>query len=121
MAEKVLSSQEVCAILDSCAKNNVTVLKFGGLQVRFGTTAEASTTNTTLGSQGPIASTSTNSDTKISEPNHDAINKDTLETEELLTREEQIQELYLTDPLEAERLMDAEELESDADDEPSDE
>ncbi len=108
-----LSSQEVCAIITSCATNNVSVLKFGELYLRFGPTAEEQPKSESAHPKTP--------DTAISEQQHEKQNEQTLEYESELTREEQLANALVENPLLHEELLRNGELEDDADDEPGDE
>lgn len=110
MAKSSLSSQEVCDIIKVCAETQALELKFDGLHIRFGTKAKD---NPPLVEPDPL--TKSNSDAEISEKQHAQLTKDSLEDDELRTREDQLAELLITDPLAAEEMLRNEELE-DADD-----
>ncbi len=113
--ENALSSRDVCEILSACAANKVSVLKFGDLYVRFGPSAEELATTAIVEAQEHAANSKTNSDKEISESDHERINREGLEVEELRTREQQLAELQITDPLAAEEMLMNEELEEDVD------
>jgi hypothetical protein len=95
----------VCAIIESSAKNGVRLLKLADLHIEFGPAPFS------LGSPYPITPTPA---AAVAEPNHERISQEGLEAEELRTREDQIAELLLTDPLAAEEMMRLGELQEDA-------
>lgn len=108
---KGLVAAEICLIIESSSKHQVSVLKFGDLYLRFG--PQASPQETVM---MPEPSTP---GVEIPEPDHAKINEATLRSEEAELRLFQIEELKLTNPLEYEELVRNEGIE-DADDEPGD-
>lgn len=98
-----LTSQDVCQIIESCAKNNVTTLKFGSLFLSFNRPVEKP-----------------NADTAISDQQIDHIqraqSKESLEQQEADFRQEQIAMAILENPVLAEQMIAEEDL-ADADDE----
>jgi hypothetical protein len=118
----LLKADEVCRIISTCARSNVSVLKFGDLYVKFGPTPirgkkdtkvsfESPSENFTAAAPDPIAP-----EAEISE-NAKRIDAESLEKDELDLREMQIQESVLTDPLEFEKGLASGDLENDGSDE----
>lgn len=93
--------EEVCRILEVSARSGVRLLKLADLHVEFGEVPEPV-------SPGALAPAPDGA-----EPNHERISKEGLEAEELRTREDQIAELVLTDPLAAEEMIRLGELDDD--------
>jgi hypothetical protein len=89
--KKSLTVEDICAILGSCDKNGVAALKFGDLQVEFF-------------DKQPETSVAHTSAPEIA-AEQSKIHNSALVEEEIRTREQQLEELFLTDPLEAERLL----------------
>lgn len=110
-----LSGEEICKIIETCAKAGVVTLKCGPLELSY----------------APALNKSPNADSPASEPTNSVSNpeniiqvqinaeKEALEDEEIRTREAQILELGITDPLKYEELLaqgelsEAEELDQD--------
>ncbi len=111
LRKSVLKADEVCGIILHSGKANVSELTFGDLHVRFGAPkSERQPEELSLvGQSQPTVPTS--SETILSDEEAARITKDTLEIQELLTREQQMAELQLTDPVEYERQLAAGELE----------
>ncbi len=82
----------------------------GGLELQFGDAPEVSYVEAPRVKRGK----------KIAEPNHEQENKDSLELDELRTKEEQVAMLILEDPVEFERQLADGELEEMIDDAGSD-
>lgn len=99
------SPEGIRVILEACEATGVSELRLGELHVRFGSHTEPTQDAASL---HPAKATA--------EPNHDQINQETLERDELLLREAQIEELLITDPLRAEELMNQGELKDYGDD-----
>lgn len=102
-----LSGEEVCKIIETCAKNKVYSLKCGPLELSFSPAKELSAPGPTIPASNPE---------KIIQEQQEE-QKKAIEEEELDTREDQIADLLLTDPAKAEELMEQGELEP-ADEEP---
>ena len=100
-----LSRQDICLIIETCAKNGVTILKFGDLDLNFGKPAE------------PVQIAST-PDKAISDANHELNTKNAIEKDEIDLREDAIAHMIVENPVMAEQMLLDEELE-DADDEQS--
>jgi hypothetical protein len=94
-----LSGDEICKIIEVCSKRGVSQLKLGPLSLDFQAFQPTR--------QKPVAPGPAIPDSAPEEVTREqqAIEKLALEKEEILTREGQIAELLLTDPAEAERLM----------------
>lgn len=105
-AKNDLQSQDICSIIDTCAKNKVTALKYGGLEISF--LAETVIPKTVL-SNPP--------DNDISEEQHVQNNTESFLKEEVMTREEQLALLLIEDPVRYEQMLEDGELEEDAADE----
>lgn len=110
MAEKheknFLSGAEICTIMETCAKNGVYTLKCGPLELTFHKPPESPKT-------APEPTNSVTNPQDIIEVMKKT-EQSSLEKEEILTREEQIAELMLTDPAKAEELMEQGELVADS-------
>lgn len=107
-----LSSEEICQIVETSAKNGVALLKYGTLEVRFGKQTEAPPTS----GEVQIAATP---DKEISAQTHEQNTKDAIELDELTLREDAIAHMIVEDPVRAEEMLLDEELEdadADADD-----
>lgn len=100
-----LSGKEICTIIETCAKKGVGEFSYGPLSFNFGNRLAPQPARN--GPQKP--------ENVIQEQQN--IEKETLLTEELRTKDDQIAELMITNPLLAEELMIEGELEdSDEDD-----
>lgn len=94
-----LSGEEICKIIEVCSKRGVSQLKLGPLSLDF---QAFQPTRQKPVAPGPAIPDSA-PEAVLQEQK--AIETQALEREEILTREEQVAELLLTDPAEAERLM----------------
>lgn len=101
----LLSSLDICTIIEACAENQVTKLKYGDLYLELGRQTPRDTVPTQTVSPG----------TEIPEINHDKITQESIETDEVKLREAEIAELMLTDPRRAEEMIENGELEDDTD------
>lgn len=114
--ETELSSVDLCPILEASAKAGVTELKFRGLHVVFGRTAEQVVTmDPRFGlpaypfvQQPPAAKT----EMDLSAEQHKLIRKQYLENAETNLREDQLAELLVTNPQLYEELLQKGELEN---------
>lgn len=97
-SEKNWSADDICRILEASAKAGVRTLKFAGLDVEF---ESAGVTNPNGAPAHYIAPPTA----EIAEPNHVAQDRESRLMDELKMREDQIEELLLSDPVEAERLI----------------
>lgn len=88
-----LSGDEICSIIEVCAKRGVGEFVYGPLSFNFGTKKDTQPARN--GAQLP--------ENVIQE--QQKIEETTLLSEELRTKEEQIAELLITDPLYAEELI----------------
>lgn len=100
-SENELKTTEVCLILEACAKSGVSELRFGTLTVRFHRPVEQ------IVQYAPVIAPA-----QVSADQAKAA-KESLEYDSLVTREDQIAELMITDPAEAEQLIKDGELEED--------
>lgn len=97
-----LTVAEACLIISLSAKEGVSVLKFRGLQVEFGTLSKdrpEPPSSPSPWKPGVIPSAA------MEVPPHEEQAKEAAELDELRLREEQIEELLLTDPFKAEELI----------------
>ena len=99
-----LSGEEVCKILESAAKAQVTELKFRELYVSF---AYKPPVDLVL-APGPAIPVHGSANEQREQANEQS--KELL-TEEIRTREAQIEELWITDPALAEKMLEEGELE----------
>lgn len=97
--EKALTTQDICAIMEACSKTSVSKLKFGGLSLEFD---RPTNPNRTVEENFPVPLV-------VAEKNE----RDAILRDEVALREEQIKEMRITDPLRAEELLLAGELEDD--------
>jgi hypothetical protein len=88
-----LDYQNVCLIIESCAKNGVYLFKLGDLEVHLGVKPSA---------PGP-AILESHPEKIIQEQIKQE--KEAIEDEEIRTKESQIEELLITDPFKAEELI----------------
>ncbi len=112
-----LSAKDVCDIIEASAKHKVTILKFGELQIEFGTKVEPQATSVAQEVFSPL---NNNPDKEISEKAHEASTKATLVADELELRAEQIALMQIENPLLAQQLLLDGELEDDDGDDESD-
>lgn len=110
-----LSAEEVCVIIKVCGEAKVTELKLGDLQVIF-LPKEETRPGVTL--KSPLASLDQAppplTAAEIAEIQRKEAKK-ALERDEARVRKEQLEEMFLTDPLRAEELLRQGELEPDGD------
>ena len=102
------STEEICRILETGAKVGVQELTFNGLHVRFGRPAENHAPGPAQDLKIP---SSAPSETAVSEEQHEKQTQDALEADELQLKEDRLAQLFIENPLEAERLLMAGELE----------
>ena len=106
---KRFTAKELGEIIRECKQQGVSELSFGDLRVLFGTSANKDLTQEIPAKAQPITTSQ-----------HEVQNKEAIEQAELEYRDQQIAELMITNPLEAERLINSEELvEDDLDDDRS--
>lgn len=118
---KGLATADVCLIIEKCDIHGVASLKFGDLELSFCPPVETPALKRQphrADSTGTVEPHSTIPDATMSDQQHKNLSKAALEQDELTLREQEIAELLITDPLEAERMLRDEELEDDDDDEP---
>lgn len=96
--DNILTPADVCAILKACGDSQVRVLKFANLYVQFETKAQNATEPFTAGP-----------DTEISETNK-IIERESLAQDEQAVRQDQLDQMWIENPLEAERILLAGEL-----------
>ena len=108
----VLNADSICRILESCAKARVARFCISGLSVTFGTPARPEGV--------PSLPKSTPLPQKIPENaisagiNHDTQTKDAIEAEEIRLKQERLEQMFIENPLEAERMLMSGELEENA-------
>jgi hypothetical protein len=96
-----LTAAAVCDIIQTCARSGVAVLKFRDLEVTFGKLANV---------DAPLAPEASLPEAEISEPKLRELHEESLNKDVERVREEQLEDLILTNPLEYERLYAAGEL-----------
>ncbi len=123
-----LTSDDVCAIIEASAKNEVSVLKFGDLHIEFGMNATQLRKlfpppdyPVSVGPLSPLSQPPSPAGAAIPETQHDKMNKNAIENEELRLREEEIANAIIENPLLAEELLREGELEDDDDGDGDDE
>ncbi len=109
-----LTAEEVCAMIEACSKSQVRELKFAGLHLSFNPQVEQAviewSPQETAGKKVSDSEPKT-PDTEISDQAVAAQAQDTLEHEELRAKEQQLDELPLTSPLDYEKAMASGDLE----------
>jgi Tfp pilus assembly pilus retraction ATPase PilT len=110
-----LSSREVCLILDSSAKAGVSELRFGDLHVKFGGPAEIRISGDLPPYPFVKQSSAIAPVVDLTEAQHEKQNKDSIEMDEILLREEKLARALVEDPSEYERLLERGELSDDVD------
>lgn len=104
-----LSSDDVCAIIKASGDSGVTSLKFGYLQIEFGKPIEQTRVDLVQSAPTPPS----NPDTEISDDARVMRDKAELVVDELKTRDDQVAQMLIEDPLRAEQLLLDGELEDD--------
>jgi len=99
-SKNFISVDEVCKIIDTCRKRGVSKLEFGPLVLHFGALEHSS---------APEQVISVKSKEKLQKEMVNA-EKDAVTADEVALREEQMAELWITDPLRAEEMLSAGEL-----------
>lgn len=102
--KNVLSGEDVCRIIESCGKSNVRVLKFSGLHLRFGVRAEPKRQADPEPGPLELMQAIPASDPKILEEAA-KIQRKTIQQQEAALRQQQLDELILSNPEEYERRM----------------
>lgn len=97
--ENFISGEEICKIIQIAAKSGVTKMQFGPLALEFGNPPKKS-------APGPAQPEVPENVSQ--EQQHEE--EKALLNEELKTKEEQFSELWITNPLEAEKLLASEEV-----------
>ncbi|MBL7716588.1 MAG: hypothetical protein JNL01_14080 [Bdellovibrionales bacterium] len=97
------STTEICRILEVGAKVGVQELRFHGLHVRFGRPAESLSPGPALAR--PSIPSSAPPEKAISEEQHNKQTQDALEADELRLKEDRLAQLFIENPLEAERML----------------
>lgn len=99
----ILSTNDVCQIIEASAKAGVTELKFGGLHVRFGKTVEQKELGA---SPSPVQhAPQSYSVADLTEEQHQTQSRQSLEDEEIKTREERLARLLVEDPMAYEQML----------------
>lgn len=101
-----LTPADVCAIIKACGEAQVRVLKFAGLYVRFDKTVE----NAVVAASPPVP------EAEISETTQ-KIHEEALAQDEVRLKQDQLDQMWIENPQEAERLLLAGELEDEEADE----
>lgn len=115
-----LDAVGICTIIKACDEHKVSTLKFGDLEISFGPKAENQPIQGEVKSPpAPVLTYYQKPEAEISEAQHKLNNEEGLRQAELELREQQIEELLITDPRRAEELLENGDLE-DADDESGD-
>lgn len=92
-AKNNLTSDDICKIIKACAENGVYKIKCSTLEVEFGQPKKNDPENNT--ELIPV----------LTQAEHDKMNKDALEEEEIKTRDEQVRMMLIEDPLRAEEMI----------------
>lgn len=95
-----LTIEEVCRMIEVCAKASVRRIEFGELRLEFGEFRPASLDRPTQ--EAPELTTPT--EAALSEM-HDKQNEETLGVEEARTKEDRLALMLIEDPLQAEELI----------------
>ena len=101
MVKKELSAKELFELIRVSASCGVSELKFGALELRFGKPTE---------NKSELLSVN-----EITEPNHEEINKESLEIDTMRVKKDQLDQMFLENPSLAEQLLADEDLDEDDD------
>lgn len=118
--KRVSSAEEVCLIIEACGEAGVAELKFGDLYLRFGTKTEPEHQTThvltprVLGTSKKASSPEPAAE--IAATQSEMAEKSLL-ADEIALREQELAEMFLTDPARAEELLMQGELTDDEEDE----
>lgn len=115
MKPMALDGKEIPGIIESCAKNGVELLRFGGLELKLRPMTLKITPEGTLLVPEPTNSEHLSPSPEIIVQEQQKEEVKAIEQDELALREEQIAELLITDPLRAEEMMEEGLLEKDVD------
>lgn len=85
-----LSAQDVCSIIESCAKTKIRTFKFHNLEMDFSPAPDIE---------------SPKLHEVVPAPDHERINADTLKQDTQVSREERLEMLLIEDPVEYERQI----------------
>lgn len=107
MDKPFLSSEEICRIIEVCSKRGVSYFEYGHLSIELTNREAVPAINSKKISSGNVLQ------------EQEKIEQTELLAEEIKTREEQIAELMITDPLTAEEMIERGELEESEDDDES--
>ena len=99
MAKKELNVKELSELIKISAKSGVSELKFGTLELRFGKPTDK------LESKLSVK--------EITEEEHKNLTDEALETDSLRLKKDQIDQMFIENPSEAERLLLNEDLDED--------
>lgn len=106
MEQNFPKADEVCRIIAACRKSGVSSLKFGPLEVVFGGhAAEGVLRDSAQAPISGVAPTPATEDAGQIIQAQQQAEQASHEEQEILVREQNYAELVITDPLEAERLM----------------
>lgn len=103
---KIFTTAEICEIIRACGEAGVVELKFHDIHLKLIPQIER---------KQEKPSPSSLPATEIAEPNHEKLNERALLSEELTVKEDQLADLAITDPFQAEQLR----LAGEIDDEPA--
>lgn len=99
-AHNPLTVAEVTLIIDTCAKANVRRFQALGLHLELGESGPASSPRPPLVTEPNLPT-----EAALSEKHHQKQNEETLRDEELQTKEERLAQMFIEDPLQAEKMM----------------
>ena len=99
----VLNASDICCIIEACGKAKVSELGFAGLRLTFGWTAKEEAEKTKDTPAPHLSERVVSEASKIAEQ--------TLQRDEIITKEDLVQQLLIEDPLAYERFIIGEELE----------
>lgn len=107
---RALTADEICRIISASAQAQVRELRFGDLHIQWGkqtplVVPAPRPSPQRVGRRFAGGEPPAPSEQATPEPNHDQLNQEGLEQEELRLREQQIEDLLLTDPAYAEQLI----------------
>jgi hypothetical protein len=103
----LLSTEQVCLILEASAKSGVAELKFGGLHVKFATKADAAQGHAQLDAEtAPVK--------VLTEDQHTKQTADVIEHDQIRLREEELANALVEDPMRFENMLRSGELNDDA-------
>lgn len=103
-----LTAKQICSIIKTSAKVKVRLFSYGDLRLEFG---EVSPARDSWPVQNVLPTSP--AEAALSDKEHEAQTKESIFIEELRLKEDTLEQMFIEDPLEAERLIESGELDED--------